>query len=74
MNCATCTNSATRDTSSPKADASRKAMVRAGMVACTLKNGGATYLHATRERQCAQFAPMDADKAAARLKFFGVAA
>ena len=74
MNCATCTNSATRDTSSPKADASRKALVRAGMVACLLKNGGATYLHATRERECAQFAPMDADKAAARLKFFGVAA
>jgi hypothetical protein len=74
MNCCTCSRSATRDTSSPKADSARKAMVRAGFVACLEMNKGATYQHATKERECAKYVPLDADKAKARVEFFGAKA
>ncbi len=70
MNCCTCSRSATRDTEHPKNDASRKAMARAGFVACLEMNKGATYQHATKERQCAKYEPLPEDKAAARVKFF----
>ncbi len=74
MNCCTCSRSATRDTEHPKNDASRKAMARAGFVACLETLGGSTYLPATKERQCAKYEPLPEEKAAARVKFFGAVA
>lgn len=70
MKCAECSNSATRDVGNPKSDANRKAMVRAGFVACVKSFAAATFKPAMTERECKDFEPLDADKAAARRKFF----